>query len=97
MKILKTLFLARRSLGRVVPLMRDERVPAMLKMGTATAALLIISPLDIFGDIPALGFVDDGILLVLLLTWFVTRATRLIERTAAPVRDMVRVGPPALR
>jgi uncharacterized membrane protein YkvA (DUF1232 family) len=53
--------------------------------------------LDIFGDIPALGFVDDGILLVLLLTWFVTRATRLIERTAAPVRDMVRVGPPALR
>ncbi len=97
MKILKMLYVARRSLFRVVPLMRDDRVPRMLKMGTAIAALLIVSPLDIFGDIPALGILDDGVLLVLLMTWFVTQATRLIERQAVPVREMVRVGPPALR
>ncbi len=95
MKIFRTLYLARRNLFRVAPLMRDARVPSALKAGTIAAALLIVSPLDVFGDIPALGVLDDGILLVLLLAWFVTQATRLIDRSEA--RTMVRVGPPALR
>lgn len=49
----------------------DARVPAVLKIGTLATALLIVSPVDVFGDIPLLGPLDDLGLLALLVTLFV--------------------------
>ncbi|HEV2908882.1 MAG TPA: hypothetical protein VGX02_06365 [Candidatus Eremiobacteraceae bacterium] len=49
----------------------DTRVPSMLKLGVAAAALVIISPVDLLGDIPLMGPIDDIALLMLLVTFFV--------------------------
>ena len=49
----------------------DTRVPSLLKILTVAAALLIVSPIDVFGDIPLLGPLDDIGLLALLVTLFV--------------------------
>lgn len=46
-------------------LYRDARVPLGLKLGGAAAALLIVSPLDPFADIPFLNVLDDTALLML--------------------------------
>ncbi len=61
---------------RAVPLMRDMRVPLMLKAATLVIAVLIISPIDLFSDIPGLGLLDDAALLSLLCYWFVRLASR---------------------
>lgn len=66
--------------------MRDARVPFALKAGTLAVALLIISPLDVFGDIPGLGLLDDAALLSVLCYWFVQLASRHVEPAAAPMR-----------
>jgi uncharacterized membrane protein YkvA (DUF1232 family) len=84
----------RSSLPRVLPLFRDPAVPIWLKGLTVLAAALIVSPFDIFGDIPLLGFVDDAALLALLVTGFVTFAGRL--RGDVPAQSERRVSPPAL-
>jgi len=55
----------------IVRLLRDARVSALLKIGAAAAALLVISPLDVFGDIPVLGALDDVALLLLVANLFV--------------------------
>ena len=60
--------------------MRDERIPLGLKAATGVLGLLIISPLDIFGDIPVLGLLDDAVLLSLLAMVFVAIGTRLLEK-----------------
>lgn len=57
--------------------MRDERVPVVLKAATALLGVLILSPLDVFGDIPILGVLDDAVLLTLLCSVFVMFATRM--------------------
>lgn len=49
----------------------DTRVSPMLKVGAAVAALVVISPADLLGDIPLLGPIDDIALLMLLATLFV--------------------------
>jgi uncharacterized membrane protein YkvA (DUF1232 family) len=49
----------------------DTRVSAALKVGAALAALVVISPADLLGDIPLLGPIDDIALLMLLATLFV--------------------------
>lgn len=84
-----------RSYKRVLPLMRDERVPTALKAGAIVLALLIISPLDVFGDIPVLGLFDDAGLLTLLCIAFVWLATSTIEKNVTPREP--RTGPPAIR
>ena len=86
---------ARRSLPRVIPLARDARVPLWFKVATLFAAVLIVSPLDIFGDIPILGLFDDVMLLALLVNIFVLVAERWTLREAVPVRP-ARVVRPAL-
>ena len=50
------------------------------------AAVFVISPLDLLGDIPLLGVVDDAALLALVLAWF-TRASTPYMNTfdAAPI------------
>ncbi len=82
----RTLAAAFKEIPRVIPLMREPAVPVAAKIATVAAAVLIISPLDLLGDIPLLGVVDDGALLVLLLVWF-TRASGPYVNTidAAPI------------
>jgi uncharacterized membrane protein YkvA (DUF1232 family) len=54
--------------------MRHQSVPLHLKVIAGVLALLIISPLNILGDIPFLGLFDDVALLGLLAGWFVGMA-----------------------
>ncbi len=82
----RLLFFAARNWKRVLPLMQDERVPLALKAGTALLGVLIISPLDVFGDIPVLGFLDDAVLLTMLASAFVFAATRLVQQRVSPAR-----------
>ncbi len=86
MRFLSLLFSARKKLLRVVPLMRDDRVPTALKAITLILGVLVISPLDIFGDIPVLGVMDDAALLALLCVWFVSRANKHLMRDVTPMR-----------
>jgi len=63
---------ALRSFGsKVAALFLDRRISPALKGVTALAAVLIVSPLDVFGDIPVLGMLDDVALLTLLAMLFV--------------------------
>ena len=52
-------------------LFMDARVSPLLKDAAVAASVLIISPLDIFGDFPVIGQIDDIALLMLLVTFFV--------------------------
>ena len=79
MRLLRLLLAAKAAIFRTVPLIRDARVPLSLKLVAAVIGLLIISPLDLFGDIPVLGALDDAALLTLLCMWFVSRAARHVE------------------
>jgi uncharacterized membrane protein YkvA (DUF1232 family) len=49
----------------------DTRVSPLLKLAAALAAVVVVSPVDLFGDVPLLGPVDDIALLMLLVTLFV--------------------------
>jgi uncharacterized membrane protein YkvA (DUF1232 family) len=60
--------------------MRHARVPLALKLSAGVAALLIVSPLDVFADVPVLGVLDDAVLLALLATIFVCAAQWLLAR-----------------
>jgi uncharacterized membrane protein YkvA (DUF1232 family) len=91
----RLLLAAGRNYKRMLPLMRDARVPTALKAGTAALGLLILSPLDVFGDIPVLGVLDDAVLLTLLCTLFVWLGTQIVEKNVTPRR--VIGGPPAVR
>lgn len=88
MRFFRIVTRTRRLFTRVLPLMRDGRVPLMLKFSTIFAAVLIVSPIDLFGDIPVLGWIDDAVLLSVLATLFVQVGTWLLQRegrTFAPV------------
>jgi uncharacterized membrane protein YkvA (DUF1232 family) len=56
--------------------MRHPSVPLYLKLIAGGLALLILSPIDVLGDIPLLGLFDDVALLALLAGWFTHAATR---------------------
>jgi uncharacterized membrane protein YkvA (DUF1232 family) len=68
---MKALWALRSQAVRVGRLFLDQRVPLSLKMLTGLSALLIISPVDLLGDVPVLGAVDDTLLLVALAWLFV--------------------------
>ena len=57
--------------GLLARLYRDVRVPGWLKVGGVLGAALIVSPLDLFSDIPLLGPLDDIALLLMLSQFFV--------------------------
>jgi uncharacterized membrane protein YkvA (DUF1232 family) len=84
MRFLRLLYFARTAIFRTFPLLRDARVPLALKLIAAALALLVISPIDVFGDIPVLGALDDAALLTLLCVWFVSQAAKHVE--PIPVR-----------
>ncbi len=77
----------RSDLPRLLPLMRDGRVPLWAKAVAVLAAVAVISPLNIFGDIPFLGFLDDAALLGLVVHFFVSFALRhaVVEKNVTPV------------
>src|SRR5579884_1347557 len=97
MALPRMVFAAARQFKRAWPLMRDERVPTGLKIVTGVIALLIVSPLDLFGDIPVLGLLDDAVLLSLLCMLFVWLSTQAIEKNVTPVRRQNIGGPPMTR
>jgi uncharacterized membrane protein YkvA (DUF1232 family) len=71
MGLLRLLLASRRTLARAYALARDSRVPLRLKLLALAGVLFILSPLNLLGDIPLLGFFDDAALLALLASWFV--------------------------
>jgi len=81
---MRLFLVAKAAIFRTVPLVRDTRVPLSLKLIAAAVALLVISPIDIFSDIPVLGALDDAALLTLLCVWFVGQASKHVE--PVPVR-----------
>ena len=84
MRLARLLLAAKTAIFRTVPLVRDARVPTSLKLVAAAIALLVISPIDVFSDIPVLGALDDAALLTLLCMWFVSQASKHVE--PVPVR-----------
>lgn len=84
MKLLRLLYAAKTAIFRAVPLMRDARVPIALKAIAIGMAIAVVSPIDLFGDIPVLGAFDDAALLTLLCVWFVNAAAKHVE--PVPVR-----------
>jgi uncharacterized membrane protein YkvA (DUF1232 family) len=71
MGLIRLLLTSRRTISRAWRLARDERVPMRFKIMASIGVLLILSPLNLLGDIPLLGFFDDAALLGFLLSWFV--------------------------
>jgi uncharacterized membrane protein YkvA (DUF1232 family) len=84
MRLVRLLLGAKTAIFRTVPLVRDGRVPLELKLIALAIALLVISPVDLFSDIPVLGALDDAALLTLLCMWFVSQASKHVE--PVPVR-----------
>jgi uncharacterized membrane protein YkvA (DUF1232 family) len=81
---MRLFLVAKTAVLQTLPLVRHTRVPASLKLIAAVLALLVISPIDIFSDIPVLGVLDDAALLTLLCVWFVSQASKHVE--PVPVR-----------
>jgi uncharacterized membrane protein YkvA (DUF1232 family) len=69
------LFRAWRSFSAAIRLARHPGVPLHLKLIALAGVLLILSPINILGDIPLLGLFDDVALLALLAGWFTGAAT----------------------
>ncbi|MGP6159515.1 MAG: hypothetical protein ACLPYS_18740 [Vulcanimicrobiaceae bacterium] len=98
MNLLHLASTARHALPRLIPLMRHSSVPLWLKLGAGAAGLLIISPLDLFGDIPILGALDDAVLLLIVANMFILVAERIVRRRdAQPMREVRVIGPNALQ
>jgi len=68
------LFRVWRSFATAIRLARHPGVPLHLKLIALAGALLILSPINILGDIPFLGLFDDVALLALLAGWFASAA-----------------------
>ncbi len=67
-KLGKLWVLLRNELALVWALLRDPRAPAAAKLTALLAVLYVVSPVDLVSDlIPVLGWVDDGVVAVLLL------------------------------
>ena len=97
MNVFKTISTARRELPRVLPLLRDARIPLRMKIAAGLAALFIISPLNILGDIPLLGFLDDAALLLFLAHWFVGYGERTLAKSSATETTTMRDVSPSAR
>jgi uncharacterized membrane protein YkvA (DUF1232 family) len=92
MRLIRLFYAAKTAIFRTVPLMRDVRVPLALKIAAVAIGLLVISPIDLFGDIPVLGALDDAALLTLLCMWFVAQAGRHVEPVVVRARTGSRLA-----
>jgi uncharacterized membrane protein YkvA (DUF1232 family) len=78
-------------------LMRSNEVPLHLKLIAAALALVILSPINILGDIPLLGLFDDVALLGLLAGWFVGIAGRYAAAAGTIEGELVTAAVPVSR
>ena len=53
---------------------RDPQVPLRIKLAALALLLLILSPLNVLGDLPFFGLLDDVALISILLGWFIKTA-----------------------
>ncbi len=83
------LYRIRRTMLDAYRMLRNPLVPLRLKLIALGLAVLILSPLNILGDIPLLGLVDDVALMSMLAGWFVRAAAR---HDAAQVLDAEKVA-----
>lgn len=74
------LLLLRRIASRALSALVDRRVPGRLKVVAVIGTLFVLSPLNLLGDIPVLGALDDAALLALVFSWF-TRASLPYQHT----------------
>jgi uncharacterized membrane protein YkvA (DUF1232 family) len=75
----------RSELPRLIPLFRDARVPLWSKILAGAAAALVVSPLDVLGDIPLIGLLDDAALLLLIAHLFVAYAERVTRMRSGAI------------
>lgn len=76
---------------KIAHLFLDRRVSPGLKLATSIMAVLIVSPLDLFGDIPILGLFDDVALLMLLGMLFVKLCpTDIVAEYSGAARERAR-------
>ncbi len=75
MKLLRLVVSAKTAVFRAIPLLRDARVPAVIKAAAVGAGVLVVSPIDLFSDVPVLGLLDDAALLSLVCVLFVRFAS----------------------
>jgi uncharacterized membrane protein YkvA (DUF1232 family) len=71
----------RKTALRALAALVDGRVPGRLKLIAIAATLFVLSPLNLLGDIPLLGMVDDAGLLTLVMLWF--------ARSSAPYQNTI--------
>jgi len=72
--LLPRLILFRKEVVLLWKAFRSPHTPLYLKLATVFAALYLVSPFDIVTDfIPLLGWVDDLILVPMMVSWIVTR------------------------
>ena len=82
--LFRLVFRSWRTLQRALELIRDARVPLALKLAALGAALFVLSPLNILGDIPLLGIADDAALLAGVASLFVRFAESSLGRNVTP-------------
>jgi uncharacterized membrane protein YkvA (DUF1232 family) len=70
----------RKTSVRTLAALVDGRVPGHLKLFAVAAAIFVLSPFNLLGDIPLLGAIDDAGLLTLVMLWF-TRASTPYQNT----------------
>ena len=70
MNLLRFLPAVRKTGFAALAALANRRVPGRLKVWALVAIAIVLSPLNILGDIPLLGVVDDAGLLALVLVWF---------------------------
>lgn len=92
-KLGRVWFAMRKELALAWTLLRDSRSPLMARAAVVAAAVYLISPIDLVTDaIPLLGWIDDGVVVVMLLKL----ATRLLPaELAAALRAKVAQRRPA--
>jgi uncharacterized membrane protein YkvA (DUF1232 family) len=79
-KMLRLALAWRQTAFRTLAAFADGRVPGHLKLFALAAAIFVVSPLNLLGDIPLLGAIDDAGLLTLVMLWF-TRASTPYQNT----------------
>lgn len=88
-------FAMRKEIALAWALLRDPRSPWSARFAVLAAAIYLLSPIDFVSDlIPVLGWIDDGLMVVVLLklaTWL------LPAELAAALRTKVSKGRPAAR
>lgn len=72
--LLPRILLFRKEVGQLWTALRARETPLHLKAATLFVAFYLINPFDIVPDfIPLLGWVDDIVLIPLMVSWIVSR------------------------